>query len=76
MMRPAATHSTNENDDALTGRIERDIIGVLLGLMGVAALWWAGTWWRAAHAESAPAPRPPTLETALPPAPPRFERRR
>jgi len=76
-MRPAATHAPGQRQDSLGGRAERRIIGVLLGLMGFAALWWAGTWWwRAAHAEAATAPRPPRLETALPPAPPRFDRRR
>ena len=76
-MRQAATQSPNPSDDALTSRIESDIIGVLLALIGAAALWWAGTWWWLdARAEAAPAPRPPTLETTLPPAPPRFERHR
>jgi len=76
-MRPAANPSPGKSQDTLGGRAERDIIGVLLGLVGLAAFWWAGTWWwRAGHAEAAPAPRPPTLETANPPAPPLFDRRR
>lgn len=76
-MRPATTHSPARRQDSLGGRVERDVIGALLGLMGVAALWWAGSWWwRAAHPEVVPAPRPPALEAALPPAPPRFDRRR
>jgi hypothetical protein len=75
-MQPTANPSSDKQD-ALGCRIERDIIGVLLGLVVLAALWWAGTWWwRAGHAEAAPAPRPPTLETANPPAPPLFDRRR
>jgi hypothetical protein len=75
-MRPAAPHSPGKRHDNLGGRVERDIIGVLLVLMAFAVLWWAGTWWRAAHTESATAPRPPRLETEVPPAPPRFDRRR
>jgi hypothetical protein len=76
-MRHAASRSPGKGRDAMGGRVERDIIGVLLGLTGLAALWWAGGWWwRAGHAEAAPPPRPPATETALPPAPSRFDRRR
>jgi hypothetical protein len=73
-MRPA-TQSPGENQDAGC-RVEREISRALLGLVGVTALWWAGSWWwRAAHAEVAPAPRPP-VDTAIPPAPPHVDRRR
>jgi hypothetical protein len=75
-MRRAATHPPGKRHDNLGGRVERDIIGVLLVLMAFAVLWWAGTWWRAAHAEAATAPRPPRLDAEVPPAPPRFDRRR
>jgi hypothetical protein len=74
-MRRAATHPPGKRHDGAGGRVERDIIGVLLVLMAVAVSWWAGTWWRAAHAGAATA-RPPRLDTAVPTAPPRFDRLR
>jgi uncharacterized membrane protein len=58
------------------GRVERDIIAVLLVLMAFAVSWWAGTWWRAAQAEAATAPRPPHLGAAVAPTPARVDRRR
>lgn len=76
-MRHAASHSPGKGRDAMGGRVERAIIAMLLGLTGLAALWWAGGWWwRAGHADVAPPPRAPAAETALTPAPSRFDRRR
>lgn len=76
-MRPVATQSSGKGQDTHGGRVERDLIGALLGLMAAAALWWAGSWWwRSAHAAVAAPPRPAVVQTALLPKPPRSDRRR
>lgn len=79
-MRAKAPHRACEQHDVLGGRVERVIVGVLLGLTGLAAMWWACSWWwRAARVEVvsatpapvgtavlAPSPHPRTLPGLLP----------